>query len=296
MTDKKESNGLAAKIRGLDERLCKAERVLRGLFSEEETPESEGSVDNVNRAGSARCWLMPLVLVASLAVSAVMAWDLDMSDGEPAVQAERDATTGAYNGDFNVASNLTADSISVDVVTATGVIDGVPVTGTVSDGEISSATTYRQTVHEVIDISGLDIVLVSGGGVGTNWLGSKKIFDFPIGLLKVESCTAYDVIMATNLTVLSTEGGDWALGTASNNVASLTMTNAAAVDLCPSTSCDPWVSTNTGYLVSSVHKDGSTTAIDMYYNVSVDTGDLTATTTVSVTSGYIAVDYSVVAE
>ena len=206
------------------------------------------------------------------------AWEVEVES------ADGDLTFNSKNGEqvkLDTNGNLTATGIVGWTPSAAqaGAKNGSAVTATFANPKPFAVT---------LTLANLSVPIINGnGGAGTNWTGGVKIYDFPEGLLDIEAVLVSDVIMATSMVVAVTEGGDWALGTAIE--AGDTLATATAVDLCPATSCDTWATTNSGYLAAGTNFDGTATAIDAYFNVSVDSGDISATTTVIVSSASITI-------
>jgi len=222
-----------------------------------------------------------VVLVSLLASGVHAAWREQLTVGEMTVEKTLNVTGAA-----TLASNLTvAGSVAVS-----GTIDGVPGaanSATTGVSEVSLSVSYAQVPKFVMNVTDLSVPIINGnGGTGTNWTGGVKILDLAEGLWDIESVLVSDVILATNLVIAASEGGDWSLGTA---IAAGDTLTGTAVDLCPATSSDTWATTNSGYLATGALFDGTATALDVFFNLSVDSGDISATTTATVSSATITI-------
>jgi len=121
-------------------------------------------------------------------------------------------------------------------------------------------------------------IVVTEIGAGTNAVGGVKIWDAPAGRIKVLGVLVENFTVTVDTNALDdADGGDFSFGTAAPGGDGLL--DGTAVDLCPSTSIDPIVTATDAALGSSAQFDGTATAIDMYANLSVDDGDVSATST-----------------
>jgi len=160
-------------------------------------------------------------------------------------------------------------------------------TGVVSTAVATSSDVgnLRQTTITVDDLA----VPIGFGGTGTNHVGGAKVFVFPEGRILVHGITVANVTMATNTAITAAEGGDYSCGTTIGVTTGLVTT---AVNLCPKTSIDPWTNIVSASLASSAQFDGTSTAVEMYYNLEVDTGDLTAPSTAYVDSATFVISWT----
>lgn len=177
-----------------------------------------------------------------------------------------------------VAGALLMDADGLRVVDASGqflqnVTDDATV-GVASNGAVATETgngPVRKTSLALTDVS-----VTVGNTTGVSF-GGTKIYDFPQGRILVlgsvlEGVT-FDLTDAGNVTPIdAADGGDIAVGTTVAGDGTLTGTD---VDLIPSTSIDPISSGVTGAaLAASAQFDGTTTAVDAYFNVLIDDADV----------------------
>lgn len=146
------------------------------------------------------------------------------------------------------------------------------------NGATVSATENNGMVHKTVITMADTPCVVTEIGAGTNAVGGVKIYDFPAGRILVLGVTVDSVIVGVDTNAIdAADGGDWSFGTAAPGGDGLL--DGTAVDLCPSTSADPIVGTNSAALSASAQFDGTTTAKDVYFNMSIDDGDVSATHT-----------------
>jgi len=161
---------------------------------------------------------------------------------------------------FGAVWNAAADTV--------GAVNGATVTTSDTSGFIN------KTVLTLADTP----VVVTEEGAGTNAVGGVKIYDFPEGRILVLGVIVDSVIIGIDTNAIDVaDGGDWSFGTAVPGVDGTL--DGTAVDLCPATSADPIISTNSSALVASAQFDGTTTAKDMYFNMLIDDADVSATHT-----------------
>lgn len=183
-------------------------------------------------------------------------------------------------GDISTEGSITASGGITG--TSTGGGTGVVSTAVVTESDVGNT---RQTTITIDDLP----VLVAFGGPTTNHVGGAKIWVAPEGRILYHGVTVANVTMATNPVITAAEGGDYSCGTTIGASTGLVTT---AVDLCPKTSIDPWTNIVSAALASSAQFDGTTTAKDFYFNLEVDTADITATTTAIVDSATITITWS----
>lgn len=120
--------------------------------------------------------------------------------------------------------------------------------------------------------------VVTEQGAGTNAVGGVKIYDLPEGRILVLGVTAENITVGIDTNAIdAADGGDVAFGTAVPGIDGLL--DGTAVDLCPSTSVDPITNVVDAALAASAQFDGTATAKDVYFNMLVDDGDVSATHT-----------------
>ena len=296
MTEAKKDKSTAVAKSG-DERIEELSKIV-GSLRTEVARHSANWVKHMNKyheAGSGRVGACPISAMLITAVAAVLLGIGAVGATEYAIDTkyDGDSTWGTYKvtGNKSGRATLTVDAITVSNLTATGAITGVPGTIGAANGSAVTATeSYSSGGKIILVIDDLDVPIINGnGGTGTNWTGGVKIYDFAECLLDIESVLVSDVIMATSTVVTASEGGDWACGTTIE--AGNTLATSTAVDLCPATSTDAWITTNSNNLAAGVIFDGTAAAKDMYFNVSVDSGDISGATTVTVDSATIQVNW-----
>ena len=175
-------------------------------------------------------------------------------------------------------------------IVATGAITGVSAgngTGVVSTATIASSDVgnLRQTTITIDDLA----VPIVYNGPTTNHTGGTKVYVFPEGRILVHGVTVDSFTVATNPALTAAEGGDYSMGTVQATLDTLASTE---VDLCPATSIDPITNITSSALAASAQFDGTATAKDVYVNMLIDTGDLTAATTAIVDSATIKITWS----
>jgi hypothetical protein len=193
-------------------------------------------------------------------------------------------TKPGASGTAKIAANAdhSTYTLTVDAVTANGVIDGVPTSGTVGTGvtaTVTSTESYGQVNKTVLALAAVPVA-VTYGGSGTNSVGGTKVYDFPAGRLLVLGVTVDNFTIGNSLSLGATDGGDFSFGTAT---ASGTNLSSTAVDLCPKTSIDPITNRVDAALAASAQFDGTSTAKDMYVNLLIDANDMTNNATPGVT-------------
>jgi len=234
----------------------------------------KGHVDESSdgKIGSISIKLLGCICAIALIAAGLFAEDI----------AEWDAGSGR-TGDAKITHDgtdytLTIDKVAADSMTATGVIDGVPSSGGVASNSTTvAADTYGQVIKTTLTMSDVSVVIAEGGS-GTNGYGGVKIYDFPEGRLLVQGVIVENFTFKTNATsaIDSADGGDFAFGTAVVTDGSMSGT---MVDFCPSTSIDPITNVTDAALAASAQFDGTSTAKDLYVNLTIDDGDISATAT-----------------
>lgn len=145
---------------------------------------------------------------------------------------------------------------------------GTGVTTDTSEGFTKTVLTFKNTPLPLIDAAGV----VAHCGL--------KIFDFPAGSIAIQGATTNIVLTKSAAGVNATWNGDFALGSVVAAAdATLTSTEANVI---PSTATPPavaGVSSAKGRSTAQVVLDGTTTAIDLYFNILVDDADQDVTTT-----------------
>ena len=144
-----------------------------------------------------------------------------------------------------------------------------------------SQTLINTTVLSLDDV-GVSVVYL---GSTTNAIGSTKIYDFPEGLVYVLGVTV-DSFAITDFptnTMDAADGGDFSFGTAVPGADAVL--NDTAADFLASTSIDAITNVVSGALAAAAQFDGTTTAKDLYVNVTIDNGDLTGASTNAITVG-----------
>lgn len=145
--------------------------------------------------------------------------------------------------------------------------------GTAANGAVASesGTIVRKTVLTLDDVS-----VTVGNTTGVSF-GGTKIYDFPAGRILILGVTiddvTFDLTDAGNVTpIAGTHGGDIAIGTTAPTDGTLTNED---VNLLPSTSIDP-ISGGVGgaALAASAQIDGTTTALDAFFNILIDDADV----------------------
>ena len=146
------------------------------------------------------------------------------------------------------------------------------------NGATVTAAETRGIAHKTVITLDDTPVVVTEIGAGTNAVGGVKIYDLPAGRILVLGVTVEDVTVAVDSNALdAADNGDFSFGTAAPGGDGLL--DGTAVDLCPSVSIDPIVTATDGALAASAQFDGTATAKDVYFNMSVDDADVDATHT-----------------
>ena len=154
------------------------------------------------------------------------------------------------------------------------------------------ADEYNSYVNKtVINLADTPVSVIYGGG-STNAIGSVKLYDFPQGRINIVGVyvDGFEITDFPTNTMDVADGGDFSLGTAPPGADGVL--DGTAVDLCPSTSVDPITNIVSSALASSAQFDGTSTAKELYLNVSIDHGDLTGTSTNELTvAGTIIINW-----
>lgn len=292
---KVKGNGMAAKLRGIDERLIKVEKVMKGLFSTDED-EQVGSFDE----GRARLGLICSMAILCVAVSLVFSvpqnkgtlWNITGNPGGLPGRGTNDLVQVDTNGNLEIDGDMTIGgditgggdlSLSGQLTeTADNAGTGVVSTATVVE---SQAGFIQKTVITLVDLP----ITVVFNGPTTNHTGGTKVYVFPEGRIQVLGVIVDSFQVATNTTGIEVgEGGDYAMGTV---IATLDTLASTEVDLCPSTSIDTITNVVSAALAAEVQFDGTSTAKDVFVNLLIDTGDLTASTTAIVSRATITMHW-----
>ena len=102
--------------------------------------------------------------------------------------------------------------------------------------------------------------------------GSVQLATLPQGVINVLGVVVKDLSCEVLSSTLSlTDGGDFGFGTAAD--ADGTLDAGADVNLCPKTGLDPIGTAVDAQLAAAAIIDGSATALPIYFNLSLDTGD-----------------------
>lgn len=121
-------------------------------------------------------------------------------------------------------------------------------------------------------------VVVTEIGAGTNAVGGVKVYDWPEGRILLLGAIVENVTITIDTNAIDVaDGGDVAFGTAAPGGDGLL--DGTAVDVIPSTSVDPITNIVDAALAASAQFDGTATAKDVYFNMSVDDADVSATHT-----------------
>lgn len=157
------------------------------------------------------------------------------------------------------------------------------------NGTTVSAVETTPFVNKTVVTMASTPVTVTEIGAGTNAVGGVKIYDFPAGRILVLGVTVANVAVTVDTNALdNADGGDFAFGTAAPGADGLL--DGTAVDLCPSTSIDPITNITDSALAASAQFDGTATAKDVYFSMSVDDADVSATHTNTV-SGVVTIKW-----
>lgn len=149
-------------------------------------------------------------------------------------------------------------------------------------------TVIRQTT---LKLTNTPVTVVGATGVG---FGGTKVLDMPAGRILILGATASMAfpILSTEGDLADTADGDWAMGTTSEEDGS--MDRATDINIIPktATSANALSTATVGSLAdctSAQHIDGTSTAMDLYINATIDdaetneTSVLGATGTVTIT-------------
>lgn len=162
----------------------------------------------------------------------------------------------------------TADGI--DILAATVVTGAGAATANVTASEQGNGVLQKT----VLTLDGVSVTVGNTTGVS---FGGTKIYDFPAGRILILGATianvSFDLTDAGNVTPIdAADGGDIAVGT--TVAGDGTLTNAD-VDIIPSTGIDPLSGGVDGAaLAASAQFDGTTDAIDAYFNILIDDADV----------------------
>jgi hypothetical protein len=161
----------------------------------------------------------------------------------------------------------------------------------VGPGVVSGAAAYVTAVHRGIypgsfltELRFTALPVVTGNATGASF-GSKQIFTFPEGRLRVDNVNAYFSSITMNTAAgaagdIAADGagsGDFSMGSTATADATLGGTD---VDLLPSTAMlDPFVagvgrSNAWATLVAAAVFDGTSTPLSLYLNVIIDDADV----------------------
>jgi hypothetical protein len=165
-------------------------------------------------------------------------------------------------------------------------------------GVTSSDTKKNAYLAKRLNLTEVSVVM-SEAGTGTNGFGGTKIFDFKEGCVNIHGVTM-DLKGSFNTNVIANGAGlDLALGTATAIATTGTVTHTGTkADLCPNVNVDPFTNGVTPFqvqLATDVIFDGTSTAKDMYLNVLIDDGDISAAAT-GLWSGTVSIKYSVIGD
>ena len=145
--------------------------------------------------------------------------------------------------------------------------------GAVNGSTVSAVEFGDGNVHQtVLTLAATPITVVGASGIG---FGGTKVYDFPEGRIMILGVTA-----SVGFPIISTEGdlantadGDWSMGSTSEEDGS--QDRATDIDMIPSTatSANSLSTATTAALAASAHIDGTTTAVDVYVNLTIDDGE-----------------------
>lgn len=181
-----------------------------------------------------------------------------------------------------VPRGTSAEGVSISSPTASGETLHANVTAA-----YSGAGPIRQVVYT---LTAMPVTVIAGVGI-TNGYGGTKVVDFPDGRILIEGVVVNLQVDPDSTTLDDADGGNLALGTVVAGVVTGALGFVSTqADLCPNVSIDPITNFVQSALVASAHFDGTTTAKDMFCNVTVDSADATAQTTNTV-SGNITCTY-----
>jgi len=140
----------------------------------------------------------------------------------------------------------------------------------------------RKTVLTITDCP----VVVGGGNANSNGFGGVQIYDFPEGRMLVHGCVVDTLVTVDTNYLDDADGGDVAVGTAV--VADGDLTDSTDKDLCAAISVDTIDGAAQGELAASAQFDGTSTAKDMFYNMNIDSNDITTATATNTFSGTVS--------
>jgi len=181
-------------------------------------------------------------------------------------------------------------------VTAAGVYaNAVTVPTNIAD-YVTVAHWGDRAVRETrVTIEDLPVVVDGTGADTTNGFGSVKILAFPEGRVLVHGVVG-QLVVTPGDGLDEADGANWSLGTAAAIATTGAVVQATTrVDILPSTAIDPITNVVGAALSAAAQFDGTTTAKDVYYNLQVDAGDISALVTNTV-SGYVNLIYSLIGD
>lgn len=147
--------------------------------------------------------------------------------------------------------------------------------GTAAGAGVSASEQGNGIVQRTV-LSLVEMPVTVGNTTGVSF-GGTKFYDFPAGRILILGVTvanvSFDLTDAGNATpIAGTHGGDFSIGTTAPSDGTLTN---ADVDLLPSTSIDPISGGVAGAaLAASAQFDGTTAAVDAYFNILIDDADV----------------------
>ena len=175
------------------------------------------------------------------------------------------------------------ESNFADAETRIAEVEGAAQTAGTKAGATVTASEDNSFVNKtVLSLSDTPVSVVYLGST-TNAIGSTKIYDFPEGLVYVLGVTV-DSFAITDFptnTMDAADGGDFSFGTAVPGADAVL--NDTAADFLASTSIDAITNVVSGALAAAAQFDGTTTAKDLYVNVTIYNGDLTGASTNALT-------------
>jgi len=125
--------------------------------------------------------------------------------------------------------------------------------------------------QSVLTLSSMVVSVVGATGVG---FGYTKIYDFSAGVIDVLGVTVDITFDTTGTNLDAADGGDYSLGT--TGTADVTL-DGTDVNLFAKTGVDPLSDGSTGYLAAGAKFDGTSSAIDVIFNMLIDDADIGAT-------------------
>jgi len=212
-------------------------------------------------------YLVSLFAIAGAAGVVIAAQDTSLTQREvrDPLQLESWLETNASDAETRVAG---IEDGSATITAGVGAKNGATVT----------AAETRGIAHKTVITLASTPVVVTEQGAGTNAVGGVKIYDLPEGRILVLGVTVDSIAVTVDANAIdNADGGDIAFGTAVPGIDGVL--NGTAVDLCPATSVDPITNAVSSALATSAQFDGTTTAKDIYFNMLVDDGDVSATHT-----------------